>query len=556
MLKEYLRMIKILRFVLFVFCSSFIGLAQNTLGNTLQTADAAFGYTLFTSFTETYLINNCGEVINQWSSTFPPGNAVYLREDGSILRAGRTNSNDITFGGQGGVIEIFEWDGTMTWQYFYDTPQIPGVRQHHDVFPMPNGNVLILAATIISQADALALGRDPGLLPDGRLYNERILEVTPTGLNGASEVWQWNLIDHVVSDCDDMGMNCGMVADNPRKLDINFVNGGSGGANWIHMNSVQYNENLDQIILSSRNLSEIYIIDHSTTTAQAATSSGGTYGHGGDFLWRWGNPQSYDQGTEADRQLFGQHYPHIIADGLTDAGKLIVYNNGNGRDPLFSEIDVLTLPQSTPGFYEFTPGTAFGPAAPFYTYDDPTNPTDFFSNILSSGQRLPNGNTLICEGASGRFFEIDAMENTVWEYINPVNNLTGAIASQGDDPGSIPNLSFRALKYDPSYPAFSGRDLTPSNPIENNSSTNVACTLSNPDFTATEISIYPNPVSNNLYIETPAQLDKIELYDLKGTLILNASFTPRLDLSRLNPGIYILKFSSKQNSFSRKVVKQ
>ncbi|MDO1499793.1 aryl-sulfate sulfotransferase [Winogradskyella maritima] len=547
---------RILLLIISILSSGFISFSQNTLGNTLQTASSAPGYTLFTASTETYLINNCGEVVNQWSSTFPPGNAVYLREDGSILRAGRTSSSDITFGGQGGVIEIFDWDGTMTWQYFYDTPQIPGVRQHHDIYPMPNGNVLILAATIVSESEALALGRDPSLLPEGRLYNERILEVTPSGLNGATEVWQWNIIDHVVSDCDDMGTNCGMVADNPRKLDINFVNGGSGGANWLHINSVQYNENLDQIILSSRNLSEIYIIDHSTTTAEAATSSGGTYGQGGDFLWRWGNPQSYDQGTEADRQLFGQHYPHIIPDGLTDAGKLIIYNNGNGRDPLFSEVDILSLPQTVTGFYDYTPGTAYGPTSPDYTYEDPTDPTDFFSAILSSAQRLPNGNTLICEGINGRFFEIDAMENMVWEYISPVNSNTGAIASQGDDPASIANLSFRALKYDPSYTAFDGRDLTPGNPIENNSSSNVSCTLNESSFDLANISIYPNPIVDYLSIESSIIIEDVIIYDLRGTKVLSKRFHSKIDLSFLPSGIYILKLISQNKSITKKIVKQ
>jgi hypothetical protein len=165
----------------------------------LITNDTYNGFTLFTSFTETYLINNCGEVINQWSSTFPPGNAVYLREDGSILRAGRTNSNDIIFGGQGGVIEIFDWDGNMTWQYFYDTPQM---RQHHDVFPMPNGNVLILAATVLTNAEAIQAGRDPNLLPESILYNEQIIEVTPVGSNDATIVWEWNIKDHLAQDFD------------------------------------------------------------------------------------------------------------------------------------------------------------------------------------------------------------------------------------------------------------------------------------------------------------------------------------------------------------------
>ena len=85
-------------------------------------------------------------------------------------------------------------------------------------------------------------------------------------------------------------------------------------------------------------MNEIYIIDHSTSTAEAATSSGGIYNKGGDFLYRWGNPQAYRQGDQNDQKLFGQHYPHWIPDGLADAGKLILFNNGFSRTPSFSEV--------------------------------------------------------------------------------------------------------------------------------------------------------------------------------------------------------------------------
>ncbi len=89
-------MIKKLLLILFT-VSNFV-IAQNTIGTTLITEDVYDGYTLFTVYNETYLINNCGEVINQWTSSFPPGNSVYLLPNGNLLRAGRTSSTDITFG--------------------------------------------------------------------------------------------------------------------------------------------------------------------------------------------------------------------------------------------------------------------------------------------------------------------------------------------------------------------------------------------------------------------------------------------------------------------------
>lgn len=544
---------KLLLTYYFFSCFTFL-FSQNTVGTISVTNAAEDGYTLFTNHTETFLINNCGQLINQWSSDFPPGNAVYLLENGNLLRAGRTDSNDITFGGQGGVVELFDWDGNLFWRYFYDTPEH---RQHHDVFPMPNGNVLILAATVMSNAEAIQAGRDPNLLPETELYNERIIEVEPLNFSEANIVWEWNINDHLIQDFDNTKDNFGDVSANPQRLDINFLNGGDGGSNWLHINSIQYYSNLDQIVVSSRNLSEIFIIDHSTTTAEAATSSGGTYGQGGDFLYRWGNPQSYRQGTEDNRLLYGQHSPHFIEDGLTDAGKIIVFNNGNGRTPSFSEVFIIDPPTDAPGVYSYTPDTAYGPVTPNYTYTDPDNAEDFFSNILSSAQRLPNGNTLICEGFNGRFIEIDTNEDIVWEYISPVHNLSGLILAQDDDPNSIPNLTFRALKYTPDYPAFTGRDLTPGNPIESNFNLDPCDNLSINEHDIANLSVYPNPVKNQLVIESFESLDNYEMYDLLGNKIKTGNLASNtINLEDLNSGIYLLSVYSGSSKATRKIIKQ
>src|SRR5262249_6705360 len=85
------------------------------------------------------------------------------------------------------------------------------------------------------------------------------------------------------------------------------------GADWLHMNAVSYDPELDLIVASSPHLSEIWILDHSTTTEQAAGHKGGRYGKGGDLLWRWGNPQHYGGGSDADRKLFYQHNVQWIA---------------------------------------------------------------------------------------------------------------------------------------------------------------------------------------------------------------------------------------------------
>ncbi|WP_274473812.1 aryl-sulfate sulfotransferase [Mangrovimonas aestuarii] len=533
--------------LLFTFLFHFYCISQNTVGTIYNSNDAYEGYTLFTLYTESYLINNCGETINQWSSTYPPGNSVYLLENGNLLRAGRTNSSDIVFGGTGGVIELYDWDGNLIWSMLYDTPTH---RQHHDVYPMPNGNILVLAATVMSYDEAIQAGRSADLLNDTTLYNEQIIEVQPIGTNSYSIVWEWNIKDHLIQDIDSTKDNYGDISDNPQLLDINFLNGGALSTNWLHVNSIQYNEELDQIILSSRNLSEVYVIDHSTTTAEAASHTGGLQNKGGDFLYRWGNPQAYDSGTENDRQLYGQHYPHWIPEGLTDEGKIMIFNNGFGRQPTYSEVFVIDPPVNESGAYSHVANTSFLPIAPDFIY---SNQPDLYSAIVSSAQRLPNGNTLICEGRTGELSEIDSSNNIVWEYVTPINNNTGALFSQGEDP--INNLTFRAIKYGPDFPGFSNKDLTPGLPIVASENIFGCNSLNTPEIALQNINIYPNPTSNYINIESAYPIDKIEIYDLLGKNVMTEHNNTKINLESLNSGVYIISINQGNKKTIKKIIK-
>jgi hypothetical protein len=213
---------------------------------------------------------------------------------------------------------------------------------------------------------------------------------------------------------------------------------------------------LDQIVVSSRDFSEIWIIDHSTTTAEARTSSGGNSGKGGDIIYRYGNPQVYGRGTSEDQVLFKQHNIAWIPDDVPNGGSLSVFNNQWMTNR--SRVERLTPPLD--GFnYSIDDGQAFGPSEPDWTYDAPS----FFSNRISGVQFLSNGNAFICSGNKGRFIEVTEDGDIVWEYINPVRSSFGP-ATQGEP--IFQNSVFRALRYEPDYLAFEGKDLTPGNPIE------------------------------------------------------------------------------------------
>ena len=548
------------RFLIFQLCVSIcLNLsAQNTFGTQYINDEVNDGYTLFSVHKKAYLIDNCGRVINEWESNYLPGNSVYLLPNGNILRAGRVQNvnTPINFGGRGGIVELFDWEGNVIWSYEYISSEY---RQHHDVHPMPNGNVLILAASVVSNSEAIEAGRDPLKLDDGLLFNERIIEVEPQGNNGGNIVWEWNIMDHIIQDLNETKNNYGDVSLEPGKLDINYLNGLDSGSNWLHVNSIQYNEERDQIVLSSRRLCELWIIDHSTTTAEAATDTGGIYGKGGDFLYRWGNPEAYRQGNVNDRKLFGQHFPYIIETGFPNESKIIIFNNGNGRMPFYSQVDIIEPPVTSPGFYSYLANTAFEPTNTFYTFPEtpPTEDADFFSNALSSAQQLSNGNILICEGTQGRFFEINSNGTIVWDYNLPIDHNSG-LPFPENSPNGTSSFTFRALKYDLDYPAFENKTIIPGQPLENNPNiTPCLQILGEDEFDiAQKINIYPNPTSNSVTINSDVTIDQIEIYSTSGKRILKrTSFSENIDLEEFKNGIYFLKLALRDKVVIKKIIK-
>ncbi len=412
------------------------------------------GYVLFAplSSTTTYLIDKQGQKVHSWQSKYTPGKSVYLLPDGSLLRTGNFGNSYFRMPGNGGIIEKFNWDGKLVWSYkLSDSLQC----QHHDVYPMPNGNVLAIVCEVKTAAEAIAAGRDPQHV-DKLLYSEKIIEIKPDGKTSGKIVWEWKAWDHLVQEFDPTKANYGSVAKHPELMDINYVYQESGDeADWLHFNSVTYNTDLNQIMVSSFNLNEIWIIDHSIPTATAALHSGGKFGKGGDLLFRWGNPLVYQGGSSDDQRLFGQHSPYWIEKGYPDAGKIMIFNNGFGRmDGNYSSVDIISPVTDKKGNYVIGEGKSYLPKKAEWSYSDSLQ-TSFYSKTISNAQRLQNGNTLVCNGNSGQFFEINKNKQIVWEYKNPVCNENGVTQDR-----SLCHFVFRCGLYALNYPAFSNKKLT------------------------------------------------------------------------------------------------
>ena len=410
------------------------------IGEYWNVGDSFNGYTIFSPMmsTSTFLINNSGEVVHTWESHYRPRISVYLLENGNILRTGDLIPNPVfaMAGGNGGNVEIIDWNGTVLWDFEYSTDLY---CLHHDVEMLPNGNILMIAWEYKTASEAIDAGRNPNSVPMGQLWPDHIIEVRPTGQTSGDIVWEWHIWDHLIQDYDPGKNNYGVVEDHPELMDINYYV--SGFADWTHTNAVDYNEEFDQIILSIHSFSEFWIIDHSTTTEQAAGHTGGRSGKGGDILYRWGNPQTYRAGGQSDQQLYGQHDVQWIEQGCPGGGNILVFNNGLGRPGGgYSSVEEIVPPVDENGNYSYTPGSAYEPEEPIWIYTA-EDLFDFFAINLAGAQRLPNGNTVICNGPHGLFFEVTEEKEIVWKYVNQFPNL-------------VQNQVFNIYRYAPDYPGL------------------------------------------------------------------------------------------------------
>jgi hypothetical protein len=413
-------------------------------GNAIAATSGKDAFVLFAPLrqTTTYLIDLDGNVVHEWELSSKPGNAVYLLEGGSLLATYAT-SNSFPADGSAGGVELLSWDGDQIWSFEYATSD---ANSHHDVEILPNGNVLMIAWELKTEAEALSAGRDLALLSDGEVWPGHIIEVSPST---GTIVWEWHAWDHLVQDYSSTENNYGVVADHPELIDLNYVT--INAADWFHSNAIDYNADLDQIMVSIHSFNEIWIIDHSTTTAEAAGHIGGNRGMGGDLLYRWGNPQTYNAGTAADQQFFGQHDAEWIEEGLPGEGNILVFNNGMRRpDGEYSSIVEIETSLNVSGRYSLTQSSAYGPSEPVWIYTASPS-TAFYSRSISGSQRLANGNTLICEGDEGRFFEVTPSGETVWEYVNPLSSNQAV---------------FRCERYEANSAELAGRDLSGGAPLE------------------------------------------------------------------------------------------
>lgn len=427
--------------------------ATGPAGVLLYNADKAFdGYTLFSPMInckKTYLIDMEGNIVHTWDCESAPGLYAELLPNGNLLRGGRTNQTKqlkekgllkkkgikgyVQIGGASGFVQEIDWDGNVVWEYRMAEPfkEI----QHHTFHRMPNGNTMLLGWEYVTKKEAIKLGRDPKKIPSqpiehqGALHDGFWMDFVREVNKSGKTVWEWHVKDHL-----------GKGAD---KLDFNYtlplpVGGLYHSFDWSHFNTVNYIPETDTVLLNSRNLSEVYFVDHKT----------------GKITNRWGNPSTYDPKAkkpsfydDGDQKLFGEHCATPLANG-----NVLVFDNGSERPEARRSRAV-----------EFNPTTGK------IVWEFATKHTNSFSSHRQGGvQRLPNGNTLICSTHGGHVMEVTPQKEIVWEFVSPV--VAGKIKCVITNKDALPidchedatmNMIHRAFRYGPDYPGLAGKDLTP-----------------------------------------------------------------------------------------------
>ncbi len=421
--------------------------AYSGVGLHVNEAEALDGYTLISSAFHApfYLIDNQGRKAYSWDTS---GRLGKLLDNGNLI-TGNTISS---------VNEIGP-DGTATYSYTTND-------QHHDMLKLANGNFLFINSEYYTRAQSIAAGADPACLGSNGLEVDSIVEIKPTSSTGGQVVWKWNVWDHLIQDHDSTKDNYGVIKDHPELIDINYgicqISSGSNGFlqnphHLTHLNSIDYNASLDQILITSRHFSELWVIDHGTTTQQAATSVGGNSGMGGNLLYRFGNPRTHQSGSKSDQRLFFPHNAHWIPSGLQGAGNVLIYNNGHEHPGFlrnYASVDELALPATE--YTYLRAGDGFMQPTLLWTHR-----LSEHTWIMANAQRLPNGNTLIAEGNHARISEVTPEGDVVWHYISPLARGTEVLA-QGGSPGNPSDIwVYRAYKYAADHPGIAALTLTP-----------------------------------------------------------------------------------------------
>jgi len=496
--------------LLFIWLTS---LNVHSQGLLVHSANVQDGLVLFTHQNKTFLIDECSEIVNEWDIGFPNFH-VKLLENGNVIYI-RSNS-------------IFEknWEDEIVHEISLNDPLI---KLTYETVKLENGNFLAVGRRSTNSTIISEIGWTYFAKPN---QYDVVVEVDANG----DIVWEWRIIDHLIQDQIDSVSTFGIINENPQLMDLNSISNHDWvGAEMFMINSMSYNSELDQVILSIRKSSEIIIIDHSTTTEEATSHTGGRSGKGGDILFRWGNTNNYS--NQNNRNLFFQHNPHWIANG-DNSGDILVFNNGL-TDAEGSTVEIISPTVLEDGNY-LMEDSLFLPINSKKSIHNSVFGS-LSSDYTSGASIMENGNTYITLGGAETLIEIDQNENIVWQY-----NIPGS------------SYIYRSEKYPRSYPGFEGKDLTGKSSYISDIEPSVPCSIlnSHEDLETSNIEIKDQDFEITI-INGEKKNITIELYTSNGILAFNNESNLReiqLSKAEFAKGIYFLTVrSDDQKMITKKI---
>ena len=403
---------------------------------TIYKPDKCFnGYTVFANEVAgggTLLIDMNGNVVHQWIGICEQEHPPKLLDGGYLMGTQRPapDSKGRLWGDDRSTdLVIVDWDGNVV-------RRIPRAGMHHDhqiegmaPYYLPgtktdkkNGRLLILSHK---------LAKNPAIT-DKELYDDYIVEVDAKG----DIIWEWLASEHF----DEMNFSDEAKATMYKYPTYTMTRTpGVKGGDWIHVNAaswlgpnkwwdedpVKYKVfNPENIMISNRQTNTSCIIERAT--GKVVWQIGPLYYP--ETKWEF-NGKEYKRAYKKLGQIIGNHHTHMIPKGLPGEGNILIYDNGGyggygPRNP-GAHLGWSDARRDYSRVIEFDPRTL-----KVRWKHDPTTlgyreGYKFYSDYVSSAQRLPNGNTLICNGAVGQFQEVTPKHEIVWEYISPYYNPNG-----------------------------------------------------------------------------------------------------------------------------------
>lgn len=361
------------------------------------------GVTLLTPLQDTgvWMIDMYGEVVKHWETGYSPGMYGELLPNGHLLYHGKLQDGPLAdLEGAGGALLEFDGDGHKVWEY-------QDLYLHHGFYRMENGNTLVIRWVEVPKHIASRIRTGA---PEVKEISDEIAAKVKNAGSGTERnnvtwgdaiqevtcrgdvVWEWIGHEHLDPEIDRRCVFC-------------------RHSEWTHANSISELPD-GNILVSFSGTHTIAVIDKRT----------------GDIRWRWGG--------------CGMHVGHPHSATMLDDGDVLFFDNG------------LHYPAGWSKVVEIDPKlSGFGEEVWIYPRSPMTE--QFTSSTMSNCQRLPNGNTFICEGEWGRLFEVTPAGELCWEW---VNNLPFSDSTPKD---IKPLMVTAAFRYGIDYPGLRRSSLVP-----------------------------------------------------------------------------------------------